>query len=163
VSRPAQPADPNALHDPALDEWWASVGPGLTRGPTHGDYYRRNLLCTGGRIVGVIDWHDASIRSLAVELAGATFELCRSDEHVLQCDWADEFVASYRSAGGPVLNDEIALLLNLVRVWIRDDVRSALAYGGTVSDEYVAKQMQAFQKLSSCEWKPRGSKRTDAG
>ena len=103
MSRPAQPADPNALHDPALDEWWASVGPGLTRGPTHGDYYRRNLLCTGGRIVGVIDWHDASIRSLAVELAGATFELCRSDEHVLQCDWADEFVASYRSAGGPVL------------------------------------------------------------
>jgi Ser/Thr protein kinase RdoA (MazF antagonist) len=157
--RAAPFADPTGLRDLALDAWWASVAPGLTTGPTHGDYYRRNLLCAGGQIVGVIDWHDANVRSIAVELAGATFELCRSDEHVFQFHRADDFVALYRSSKGPVPIDEIALLLKLIRVWIRDDVRSALASGGTVSDEYVVKQMQAFQELSSSDWVPLGCDR----
>jgi Ser/Thr protein kinase RdoA (MazF antagonist) len=158
--RPVARADPAALHDPALDAWWMSASSaGFTVGPTHGDYYRRNLLCANGRIVGVIDWHDASVRPLALELAGATFELCRNDEHVLSYDRAHEFVAAYCAAGGPISTREIEMMLPLIRVWLRDDVRSSLAYGARVDHPYVVKQMRAFGKLATSEWRALGDRR----
>lgn len=152
--RPDPPVDPAELHDPALDEWWTSIRTGLATGPTHGDYYRRNLLCAGRQIVGVIDWHEASVRPLALELAQATFELCRDGDHRFYPDRADEFVATYRSCGGPVPGDELGFLLPLIRVWIRDDVRWSLAFGASLSDEYVAKQIRAFRELAALDWKP---------
>ena len=158
------PADLDDLNDPALGAWWAAVrGQGFIVAPTHGDYYRRNLLCVNRRIAGVIDWHDSSIRPAALELAGATFELCRNDEHVLQLDRADAFIELYRAAGGPVPNREVEFLLSLIRLWIRNDVRSSLAHGGDVSDDYVAKQIRAFRELASCEWRPRSDHRASAG
>ncbi|HYT73367.1 MAG TPA: phosphotransferase [Vicinamibacterales bacterium] len=161
---PVPPADLADLNDPALDAWWLAIrGQGFIVAPTHGDYYRRNLLCENRRIVGVIDWHDSSIRPAALELAGATFELCRNDEHVLQFDRADTFIELYRAAGGPVANREVEFLLPLIRLWIRNDVRSSLAHGGDVSDNYVAKQMRAFRELASCEWRPRSDPRASAG
>ena len=61
AQRPVPPADPDDLRDPALDAWWRSIrAQGFIEAPTHGDYYRRNLLCADRRIVGVIDWHDAA-------------------------------------------------------------------------------------------------------
>ena len=102
---------------------------GFLSSATHGDYHRRNLLCENGEVVAVIDWHDAVVRPLAVELSSAVFELCTDDEHRLQLDRADEFVATYLAAGGPASDDEIEILLPLIRLWIRDDVRSSLACG----------------------------------
>ena len=153
--RPVPPAAPEDFRDPALDAWWLSVrGQGFTIAPTHGDYYRRNLICANSQIVGVIDWHDAVVRPLAVELAAATFELCKNDEHVLQLDHADRFVAAYRAAGGPVHDHEIKMLLPLVRLWIRNDARLSLAYDGDLGSDYVAKQIRAFRDLARCNWMP---------
>jgi Ser/Thr protein kinase RdoA (MazF antagonist) len=162
--RPVPPADPDDLSDPGLDAWWLSVrAQGFMVTLTHGDYYRRNLLSANRRIVGVIDWDDAGVRPAAVELAGATFELCRNDEHVLQLDRADAFIEGYRAAGGPVPNREVQFLLPLIRLWIRDDVRSSLAHGSAASDAYVAKQMRAFRELAASEWRPRDDHRAYAG
>lgn len=156
VGSPATPAqEPGDIQDPDLDAWWYSARRrGLEIGPTHGDYYRRNLLCSDHRIIGVIDWHDASVRPLALELAQATFEICRNDKHALQFDRANEFVAIYRAAGGPIPAHDIELLLTLIRVWIREDVRWSLASGSDVCDDYIVKQMRAFRQLSNCEWVP---------
>ena len=153
--RPVPPPDPPDLRDPELDAWWLSVQDRtLLASVTHGDYYRRNLLCAKRRIVGVIDWHDAAVRPLAVELAGATFEMCRDDEHVLHLERANEFVASYRAAGGPVPERELGMLLPLTRLWVRNDARGALAHSGGPDDDYAAKQMRTFRALASVRWRP---------
>jgi aminoglycoside phosphotransferase (APT) family kinase protein len=149
------PPDPPDLRDPELDAWWLSVQDrAFLSSATHGDYYRRNLLCAKRRIVGVIDWHDASVQPLAVELSGATFEMCRDDEHLLQLDRANDFVASYRVAGGPVPERELDMLLPLIRLWVRNDARGSLAHIGHTDDGYAARQMRAFRALASCEWRP---------
>jgi Ser/Thr protein kinase RdoA (MazF antagonist) len=154
--KPVPPPDPDELADPVLDTWWSSMREeGFLASATHGDYYRRNLLCRNGEVVAVIDWHDAVVRPLAVELSGAIFELCKDGEHRLQLDRADEFVATYLAAGGPVSGDEIEVMLPLIRLWIRSDVRSSLASGREGSDDYVAKQIRAFVELASCTWTPR--------
>jgi len=147
---PAFPTKPADLDDPDLDVWWEGVrDQEWVEGPTHGDYYRRNLLCANREIVGIIDWHDAEVRPLAVELAGATFELCRDDEHLLDTGRAEEFLASYRDAGGPVPDRDIEMLGPLMRTWIRNDVLGSLASGGDASSDYIAKQIRAFRSLGT--------------
>jgi Ser/Thr protein kinase RdoA (MazF antagonist) len=146
-SRPPSVRTPQAISDSGLDAWWASRRPTWVTGPTHGDYYRRNLICAEAHIAGVIDWHDATVRPLALELAGATFEHCRDDEHVLHFDRAEALVQSYRAAGGPVPQREIDLLRPLIRVWIKQDVLTSLSFGADPADEYVLKQIHAFTAL----------------
>ena len=149
-SRPAPPKELEALHDLALDYWWqANKTRRWVIGPTHGDYYRNNLICDGGRIKGIIDWHEAKVRHLALELAQATFELCHDSEHNLQLDQAEEFVSAYRRAKGPVLRHKPSWLIPLMRIWLREDVLGSLADGCTISNVYVAKQIQAFRRLAA--------------
>lgn len=146
--------DPPDLSDAALDAWWSAVRETLVVGATHGDYYRGNLLCSGDRIVGVVDWSEASVRSIALELAGATFELCRDDEHTFRAERADDFIGRYRSAGGPVPAEELKVLLPLIRVWVRNDARWALALGERDGDGYAGRQTRAFCELASFDWRP---------
>jgi Ser/Thr protein kinase RdoA (MazF antagonist) len=146
------------LNDAALDAWWKSISDspkGLLTSATHGDYYRNNVLCTGDRVVGVIDWHDASVRPLALELAGAIFEFSRDNQHLFQIDRAEEFIAGYMTAGGPLPRRELELLVPLIRLWIRSDVMASLRFGATVGDEYVDKQIRAFKSLKGVQWVPR--------
>ena len=153
--KPSVAENPVDIGDSELDAWWSSVGTqDFTIGPTHGDYYRRNLLCSGRRIVGIIDWHDASVRSLALELAQVTFEICRDENHTFQFDRGSEFVQQYLAAGGPIPAREVESLIPLIRVWIREDIRWSLASGTNMSDEYVIKQIRAFRNLATCEWVP---------
>jgi len=155
AGEPMPPADPPHLFDPALDEWWAAHHSSLLVSTTHGDYYRRNLLCAGRRIVAVIDWHEATVGPLAFELAGATFELCRDDAHKLDYAKVDAFVDAYRSAGGPVPDRELEMLLPLMRCWIRDDARSSLAYEPNLeANHYAANQIRAFRELATSNWRP---------
>jgi Ser/Thr protein kinase RdoA (MazF antagonist) len=146
------------LNDAALDVWWKSINDSANRlltSATHGDYYRNNLLCTGDRVVGIIDWHDALVRPLALELAGAIFEFSRDDQHFFQIDRAEDFIAGYITAGGPVPRSELELLVPLIRLWIRSDVMASLRFGATVGDEYVDKQIRAFQSWKGVQWVPR--------
>jgi Ser/Thr protein kinase RdoA (MazF antagonist) len=154
--RPLPPPTTDLI-DEDLDEWWLSIrSRQFMLAPTHGDYYRRNLLCANGKVVGVIDWHEAKVRPLVNELASATFELCKNDQHVLQFDRAEEFVAAYTAAGGPIPQIEIKMLLPFIRLWIRDDALFSIAYDGDSGQDYARKQIRAFRELSCCDWAPAG-------
>lgn len=143
---------PPGLSDEGLDDWWRTVGDGALTTVTHGDYYRRNLICRGQTIVGVIDWHDATIAPLALELAGATFEFCRDAEHELDIGKAQDFANAYREGGGPVQAWEMASLPRFMRLWLRRDVALNLAVGAAADDPYIQRQIEAFQRLARCEW-----------
>ncbi len=148
-TRPIIPAGPADLEDDALDQWWESVrSSGLTTAVTHGDYYRGNVLCKDRRIVGIIDWHDASARPLVLELAGATFEFCRNDAHVLHVDRAQAFTRAYQSAGGPLPSHELKMLLPFMRLWVRADARWSIACEGDSESTYVRRQVRAFGELA---------------
>ena len=154
LGRLDQPPDPPELRDRALDEWWRQVqARGVHHSATHGDYYLGNLLCKNGSITGIIDWHEASIGPLAMELANATFELCSDDEHHLQFDWAENFVRAHLKAGGPISSEEVRNLLPLMRLWLREDARYSLTYD-TDADDYAQKQIRAFVELASHGWQP---------
>lgn len=114
---------------------------------THGDYYRRNLLCNDSHVTGVIDWHDAAVRPLALELAGATFEFCRNDEHELDLGRVRDFVAAYRAHGSPVPDREIRMLLRFLRWWIRADSRTSFTCSRSLDNAYTWKQVRAFVDL----------------
>ncbi|MEN8143749.1 MAG: phosphotransferase [Gemmatimonadota bacterium] len=147
--RPTLPAGPPALEDHDLDRWWESVVDiGLATGATHGDYYRGNLLCRAGRISGVVDWHDAALGPLVLELAGATFEFCKNDDHILQADRAREFLRAYLNAGGPVPDHELEMLVPFIRWWVRRDARWSLACTGGSQSAYARKQIEAFADLA---------------
>jgi len=143
---PSAPPGAAELEDAELDRWWREHTGGLLQGVVHGDYYRRNLLCRAGRIVAVIDWTDALIQPLALELAGATFEFCRDDDHVLDYDRARAFVAAYCRRGGPVPARELGMIVPLARWWVRRDAQAALAAGPSV-DDYARNQVRAFHAL----------------
>ena len=149
---------PPGLEDTELDDWWATVkNQGILTSATHGDYYRGNILCEGNEITGVIDWHDAKIQPTVLELAGATFELCKNDEHDLQVELANDFIASYRAAKGPVPAHEIQQLLPFIRLWVRYDAIGSLTfnaintrtYDRDGADKYVQNQIRRYS-LPGC-------------
>lgn len=145
---PVPPDPPEQLVDVDLDAWWVETAPGLVRSPTHGDYYRANLLCRDGALVGIIDWHEACAQPTLLELAGATFELCKNESNGLDVGRARRFVADYRAANGPVPDAEIELLLPAMRVWVRSDALTSLAWGSHPEDAYVQGQIDAFAALA---------------
>ena len=120
----------------------------------HGDYYRGNILCAGGEIAGIIDWHDAETATLALELAGAVFELCREGELVPKVQLARDFIGAYCDSGGPVPEQEIALLLQYMRRWIRRNIVKSLSIGTHELDPYIQQQINAFRHLASSKWTP---------
>jgi Ser/Thr protein kinase RdoA (MazF antagonist) len=146
--RRAELTDIAELEDPELDERWRSIrDAGAIVGPTHGDYYPGNVLCRGGGLVGVIDWCEADVRPLALELGGASFEFCRNDDHELDPERTREFVHSYVAAGGPVPPGEIRMLPVFIRWWVRQDALTSFAWNGKAGNTYAWKQVAAFDRL----------------
>ncbi|KKI94110.1 hypothetical protein WQ54_00800 [Bacillus sp. SA1-12] len=94
----------------------ANANPDLLFAPTHGDYYRGNLLVVNDQISAVIDWDECRPDWLSYELARATWELCKDKKlHTLNREWAIEFVQTYKNAGGPVPANELQLLIPFIR------------------------------------------------
>lgn len=146
---------PVSLRDSDLDAWWkAAQAEGVLTSVIHGDYYRGNILCDNGTIAGVIDWHDAETAPLALELAGAVFELCREGELVPKVELARDFIGAYRESDGPVPEQEIASLIRYMRLWIRRNVVKSLSAGTDELDPYIQQQISAFRNLATAEWKP---------
>lgn len=140
---------PAGMEKDALDRWWDSVrSRSFVTAVTHGDFYRGNVLCSNGHITGVIDWDDATVNPLVLELAGATFEFCRDDDHCLQLDRVYDFVRAYQAADGPVPKHEIEMLVPFMRLWVRSDIRSAMADADGFDLAYVKRQVRAFRRLA---------------
>lgn len=143
---------PIALRSDDLDSWWnVAEAEGVVTSVIHGDYYRGNILCVGGTIAGVIDWHDAETAPLALELAGAVFELCREGELVPKVTLARDFLDAYRDSDGPVPEHEMASLARYMRLWIRRNVVKSLSVGSDELDPYLQEQVKAFRHLATAE------------
>lgn len=146
---------PVSLRDDDLDAWWNSAkAEGVVTSVIHGDYYRGNILCAGGTIVGVIDWHDAETAALALELAGAVFELCREGDLVPKATLARDFIGAYRDGDGPLPEQEIASLVRYMRLWIRRNIVKSLSVGSDELDPYIQQQIRAFRHFATAEWSP---------
>ena len=153
-----RPADPVEWADPALDAWheaWLR-SPGAARPPIpiHGDFYRRNLLCRDGRILGLIDWDDARLAHPLRELAWSIWELNKvvsGDD--LHLDRARAFLDAYVAAGGPVASEDERAVIPLIRWHLREEARRFRAFvarGIPLSDDdyaYDAAELRAFARL----------------
>ncbi len=145
--------DPRELADPALDEWHASLEQlaGLQRGLVHGDYYRRNLLWANGRIVAVVDWHEAHTDLLLAEVANAAWQFGKDPSgRDLATDRARSFLDRYADAGGVAEVTQRDLVLPLIRWRLREEVRLSdvlSARGFLVDEPYREALIVAFSSL----------------
>jgi Ser/Thr protein kinase RdoA (MazF antagonist) len=116
----------------------------------HGDFYRRNILCRDGRIVGLIDWDEARHDRLVAELAWSVWEFAKSDDGTtLLPDRARAFLNDYRNAGGPIAPS--GALLPLIRAHLRyevDRAEHARNAGEYMDPDYQAAEITAFHTLA---------------
>ncbi len=147
-----RPSSSQELRDEALDEWWEGLAKSRPRlGVVHGDYYGGNLLAADRQIVAVIDWHEADVRPLALELAGASYEFCRNEEHELDADAVQSFVSTYQANGGAISEREMDWLPEYRAWWVREDAKKALALGTDGDAGYARRQVAAFRRLRGRE------------
>jgi Ser/Thr protein kinase RdoA (MazF antagonist) len=92
----------------------------LACGVVHGDFYRGNVLVRGDAVVGLIDWEEAHVAPLVVDLANAVWEFAkRKNLDDFDRGAGAIFVNAYRQARGPVPphdDDLIAPLIHARRV-----------------------------------------------
>lgn len=140
---------PTVLPDPELDTWLRDWRPGPPFGVMHGDFYRRNILCRAGQIIGLIDWDEARQGPLITELARATWELCKAPAgDRLLADRAAQFVDEYRRAGGPAVSSDA--MTPLIRQHLRAEVdaaEQARRRGEHIDADYQAAEIRAFTNL----------------
>lgn len=137
-------ADPDL--DDTLASWHAGAGVSVPRGPVHGDFYRRNILVADGRLA-VLDWDEARIDAVLVELAWSVWEFCHTGS-ALDRGRARGFLADYRRAGGPP--HDIGMIVPFIRDRLRWEVarsRAAAAAGEYHDLGYEASEVSAFAVL----------------
>jgi len=148
------PLDPPGLHDPDLDRWYRTLREHphtFTVGLIHGDYYPRNLLTQGERIVAVLDWDDLHPDFLMQEVAWASWEFGKtatSDDWHL--DRVQAFLQDYREAGGPCKAEEYHTIIHFVRWRLREELRYhhfAQIETSSPSNPDAAGQVRAFERL----------------
>jgi Ser/Thr protein kinase RdoA (MazF antagonist) len=83
-------------------------------GITHNDIFEGNVLVRDGRVSAVLDWEEADLDWQVWDLASSLWPFCSEGDRLHPQAVAD-FLAAYRSAGGPVPPDEEALIVPLVR------------------------------------------------
>jgi Ser/Thr protein kinase RdoA (MazF antagonist) len=154
VASEAELAEQGAtLPDAALDRFIAGwrAGSRLPPAPLHGDFYRGNLLCMDGEVVGLLDWDDALFGSREYELAWTVWELAQAPEPAVTLDSARamRFLEAYAETG-PVDVAERGWVVPLIRAHLRFEVwRAAIeeGQGMQVDHEYIARNVAAFDAL----------------
>ncbi len=138
------------MADPELDDtlasWRAGAGVVAPRGPVHGDFYRRNILDCDGRLA-LLDWDEARIDAVSVELAWSVWEFGHSGS-ALDPARARGFLDEYRRAGGPPY--DTGMIVPFIRDRLRWEVarsRSAAAVGEYHDLAYEADEVRAFAML----------------
>lgn len=136
--------------DRELDATIADLSARATRALTHGDYYRGNLRCIDRRVVGLLDWDDATMWFLEYELAWSVWEFAQADEAAeLDVGRARRFLAAY-AGDGPVSVRDVGFVVPIIRAELREEVRDARAaeeQGRRVDAEYTARAAEAFWRL----------------
>lgn len=146
------PEDPPELVDADLDRWHAAVfDAGLPRGLIHGDFYRRNLLWANGKVVAVVDWHEAHHDLVANEVAWCTWEFGKEESgRGLRLDRPGEFLSEYERSAGPLSAQEREALVPFIRWRLREEVRWARAgrtRGRRWDEDWIAAHTAAFGAL----------------
>ncbi len=132
--------------DDTLASWHTGAGVSAPRGPLHGDFYRRNLLVGSGPLA-LLDWDEARIDAVLVELAWSVWEFCHIGS-AFDRDRARGFLADYRRAGGPPY--DVGMIVPFIRERLRWEVarsRAAAAAGEYHDLEYEAGEVCAFALL----------------
>jgi Ser/Thr protein kinase RdoA (MazF antagonist) len=140
---------PDAQLDDFLTRWRAH--PRLPAVPIHADFYRGNLLCSEGRVVGLLDWDDARVSSREYELAWSVWEFAQAPEPgvTLDAGRAARFLTAYEETG-PVDVSDRSFVVPLIRAHLRFEVMRAAAdreRGRPVDEDYVAREVAAFDAL----------------
>ena len=81
----------------------------------HGDFFPGNVLVTGRRVSGIVDWEEAHLDWPPWDVAGAIGSFCVVDDDVDR-DACRGFVDPYRAGGGSTNPSDDHLLIPLVRV-----------------------------------------------
>jgi Ser/Thr protein kinase RdoA (MazF antagonist) len=114
-------------------------------GVVQGDYWPGNVLASGGRITGVIDWLESRRDLLVVELGRAVWEFCsHREDHTLVRDRAKAFLDSYHAAGGPGA-DVPGVLIDAMRVHVLADMLHDLTY--TDPEEAAAYHLGSLHRI----------------
>lgn len=127
--------------------------PRLPPAPLHADFYPGNLLCSDGRVVGLLDWDEARISSREYELAWSVWEFAqaRPPEVTLDASRALRYLEAYAGTG-PVDVTDRGFVIPLIRAHLRFEVVRATAEreaGQGVDETYVAREVAAFHALRS--------------
>jgi aminoglycoside phosphotransferase (APT) family kinase protein len=96
---PASPVDEWGIRQ-ALEPFWTSL-PSNHSVLLHGDYWPGNLLWKNGRLVGVVDWEDASIGDPLADLAISRLDTLL----IFGADAMAEFTSAYASVSGVNMTD----------------------------------------------------------
>lgn len=145
--------DDALLRDADLDTWYATdyTLHSLTRGPIHGDYYRGNLLCSKGHIVGVFDWDESRVAPVIEEVAWAAWEFGKTASgDDLDGARARAYLAAYAEAGGPWGSGDSDRVVPLIRWRLRDEIArscAAEARGEPWDADYREQELRAFERL----------------
>lgn len=123
------PVDSPIVVDHELDQWlteWRRIS-SAAQTPIHGDYWPNNLIRRGMKIVGIIDWDDARIGSIDSELSFAVWDFCMDPlKATLDLARASRFLDVYTNSDGPLLTDDRAFVVPLIREHLRHRIRRAL-------------------------------------
>jgi len=130
----------------------------VTWGPIHDDYHHNNLLTEGNTICALLDWDGCHPDWLVLDLSNALWEFCLEDElHRLNLSHAQEFLAGYRTANGPVPSAEYDLIIPFIRCRRMIEVISALqgVITGEAWDaghaEYLVHNLLSLENLHSVD------------
>ncbi len=148
--RRARTVGNDLLVDEDLDRWERSESAVETGLPIHGDYYGGNLIVAGDRIVGVIDWSDASLAPQEREVAWAVWEFCQNEvADGLVGDRAEMFLQTYLEAGGPAPVAQPFDPCPGIRSRLRAEARAWFAdpRSETETSDYHERQLVAFERL----------------
>ncbi|SDD00492.1 phosphotransferase [Glycomyces harbinensis] len=138
------------LRDPALDADLAAWERRTRAVPValHGDFYRRNLICAGGTIAGLLDWDELRVDYPERELAWAAWELSKNDAgDGLLAARAREFLDVYARGAAGVWDRR--MIVPLIREGLRAEVcRNRTGRGPRLGDDpYTAAEVRAFGAL----------------
>jgi Ser/Thr protein kinase RdoA (MazF antagonist) len=146
--RTKQLIEPRIVKDDELDRWLRDRSATQPMGPTHGDYWRNNLIFNDEKIVGIIDWDDSRIASVERELSSAVWEFCADPvQGTLSVARAAQFLDVYAKHDGPVHLSDRSFIAPFIRDYLRSEIRQALKTGGDIEGGSLAGSLRAFTDL----------------